>query len=134
MARKVLYHYTCTYHLPTILRTKYLKLTEANLRADIENFKKVVWLTDLENPTAYELGIDLSSENKTEIRITVEHKKSYKYWKVWSRKNKITKDWAEFLEKDRSPNNWWISEKIIPIDDFLLIENTTTGEILFQKN
>lgn len=28
----VLYHYTSSYHLPTILKTGYLKLTESNLR------------------------------------------------------------------------------------------------------
>lgn len=130
--RKVLYHCTSTYHLPQILESQYLKLTDANLRADIENYKNVVWLTDLEKPDAFALGLG-GITDKTEIRITIEKKKNFKYWKVWSRKNKIDKAWADILERDRKPNNWWISEKIIPMEDFLLIENMITGEVLYKK-
>lgn len=133
MRKDLLYHYTSTYHLSQILESNYLKLTEGNLSKEIENYKDVVWLTDMKEPNAFDLGLDGSPVDKTEIRITIARKNSFKYWKVWSRKNKIDKDWAKILEKDRKPNNWWISEKIITTEDFLLIENVITGEVLYEK-
>jgi len=130
---RVMYHYTSTYHLPMILEDGFLKPTESNLRADIENVKNVVWLTDLYEPTPYGLGLVGSIVDKSEIRITITRSKKYKFWKVWSRQNKINKEWAKILEKDRNPNNWYISEKPIPIDDFIMIENVKTGEVLWKK-
>lgn len=128
---KVLYHYTSTFHLPQIFQSKFLKLTESNLRLDKTMYKPVVWLTTVLEPTGQ--GLEGSIVDKTEVRITVEHKEKYKYWKVWSRKNKIPKIWADSLERNQKPETWWVSTEEIPFEDIIMIENRYTGEIYYEN-
>jgi len=144
---KVLYHYTSTYHLPAILRTEYLKLTESNLKAPTQEevvnllkyggydstslYKPCVWLTTSNKTEGH--GLDGSAVDKTEIKITVRWQKDFQNWKVWSRANGINKKWAKALEKGRNSNSWWISEKPILFADIIQIENTITKEIYFTN-
>lgn len=126
---KVLYHYTSMVHLPRILQAGFLKLTESNLRLDRVGYKPVVWLTEDSNVVGH--GLEGSSVDKTEVKITVEHKKSYDYWKAWSRKNKIPKQWAAALERKQKPETWWVSTTVIPLKDIIKIENRYTGEVYY---
>jgi hypothetical protein len=124
-----------------ILESKYLKLTESNLRYDNAiislgcnekvMYKPVVWFTT--NLKTDGLGLEGSIVDKKEIRITVKWKSHYQKWMIWSRKNKIDKSWAGALEKGRNPNSWWISEKIVPLEDIIKIENTQTGEVYYSN-
>ena len=130
---KLLYHYTAKFHLASILKSKCLTLTESNLRYHVEMYKPVVWLTNDAN-SALGLGLESSMVDKSEIKVTVKFLPHFKYWKVWSRKNKIDSKWANGLEKGNNANSWWISEKIITFDDILKIENVKTGEVYYQGN
>jgi hypothetical protein len=140
-----LYHYTSSFHLPMILSTGYLKLTESNLKEpkntrieygivvdDTMNYKPVVWLSDCKIP--YGLGLDGSAVNKSEIRITIPKKEHYQYWLGWANRNRVNKKWQNvFISSTPNYKSWYVSEKIILLDDFLLIENTITGELIWSK-
>lgn len=131
---KVLYHYTARQHIPKILYTKSLKLTESNLRTDEEMYKPVVWLTTEKEPNAYKLGLDGSILDKTEIRIHVKKKptSTVKPWGSYSKKNKIDKEWKSILEANRTPKKWYVSTKEIPLKDIVLIENRYTNEVYYK--
>ena len=138
---KNLYHYTSMFHLPQILASGYLKLTESNLLMPTSNenvlpmertlYKPVVWLTSSIDPSGHGL-ISTYGVNKKEVRITIRDRKHYQPWLVWSRNNRINKSWAKKLELDRNPNSWFISESIISLscEELLRIENTVSGEVL----
>ena len=129
----VLYHYTSIYHLPTILETGFLKLTESNLRIDIEMHKPVVWATTTKEPNGYGLGLDGSMVDKTEIRIHLRKNNNFMHWSRFKKQNKHDKNFVQAIEKNRSPKTWWVSSQIIPLEDVLLIENRYTGEIYYKQ-
>ena len=130
---KVLYHYTARWHLQSIMRSKFLKLTESNLRADITMYKPVVWLTTLKDPDEQALGLNGSTVDKTELRITVRKQPHYMWWNKFSKRHKIDKEWQKLLEENRKPKTWFVSERIIPLEDILKIENRYTGEIYYEQ-
>jgi hypothetical protein len=136
----VLYHYTSKYHLQLILNDGFLKLTESNLIAPdgtfqtelkSKNYKPVVWLTDSEITGGN--GLEGSMADKTEIKITVRKKPDFQWWHSWSRKNQIDKSWAKALEQGNKSKRWFISEKIVTMEDILKIEDTYTGEVYYNK-
>lgn len=131
---KVLYHYTAKYHLPSILNSGHLKLTESNLRFDVEMYKPVVWLTNQKEPETFGLGLSGSIVDKTEIRIHVKKKPTptIKTWEQYSAKNKMNPEWKKAFIEGRKPETWFISTKEIPLKDILLIENRYTGEIYYK--
>lgn len=128
---KVLYHFTCLYHLSSIMAEKQLRTTCSNLRPDNTFTRPVVWLTtnaepDLEGNALY------SVMDKTEVKITIKRLPHFKYWLTWSRKHKIPTWWARALEKGHKPETWWVSERSITFEDILKIENTKTGEVYYE--
>ena len=127
-----LYHFTSTYHLPLILNSGFLDLTESNLKQDEIGYKPVVWLT--RNDTPHGHGLEGCSLNKHEVRITINEQEHYENWHIWSRNNRIKTSWAKRLERGYNSTSWYVSESIIPlnIDNLLKIENTITGEILID--
>lgn len=132
---KTLYHYTTTYHLPSIFADGYLKLTESNLRPD-QASQPVVWLTTMAEPDANGLGLSGSIKDKTEVRIHVEkdgRDKAFEFWKKFSRKHKINKAWAKRLESCGTSNTWWVSTEVIRFDKILLIENRNTGTVYYER-
>mgnify|MGYP007039734252 CR=1 len=132
--KKVMYHYTALYHLPKIMSDGYLKLTESNLRLDVEMYKPVVWLTDLERPTKEDLALDGSRLDKTEVRVHVKKKVTFKTWETFANKNKMNKELKQIFASGHSPKNWFISTNPIYLKDILLIENTHTGEVYYKTN
>lgn len=130
--KTILYHYTAMFHLPKIMQDGFLKLTESNLRLDVEMYKPVVWLTDLAQPTARGLGLDGSLLDKTEIRIHVKKKVTFKTWEAFAVKNKMNKELKKVFSDDRSPEHWYISTNPVYFRDILLIENTRSGEIYYK--
>lgn len=128
------YHYTSKYHLPIILHDGYLKLTESNLRMDLEMYKPVVWLTNSEVLSAYSLGLNGSMVDKQEIKITLSDSPNYKNWTIWSHDNRIKKSVANRLTSGRNPNNWYVCEQPVQLtkETVLKIENVVTGEVLLD--
>ena len=129
---KLLFHYTCLYHLPKILDDGYLKLTESNLRIPYqEMYKPVVWLTTSNIPEGH--GLDNCIADKTEIKFTFSFQKHFKYWNNWSKENKMDKNWYKAMTKDCDYETWWVSEKLVFLNDCCIkIENIKTGEIYYQ--
>lgn len=140
---EVLYHYTSKYHLPMIMKDGFLQLTESNLIApkDYQDalpkelsqlYKPVVWLTNSSTPQGN--GIEGSSLNKYEIRITVKRREHYENWVLWSKKNRIKSSWFKTLASAGNPYSWYISESMIPLngEELIRIENTISGEVLID--
>lgn len=128
------YHYTSKYHLPIILHDGFLKLTESNLRMDVEMYKPVVWFTNNEVLSAYSLGLNGTIVDKQEIKITLSDSPNYKNWTIWSHDNRIKKSVVTRLTSGRNPNNWYICEQPVYLtkDTVLKIENVVTGEVLLD--
>lgn len=74
------YHYTSKVHVTNILKSGHLKLTESNLKPDVEMYKPVVWLTTKAIPNDLELGLNGSVVDKTEVKIIVKPQKHFKTW------------------------------------------------------
>ncbi|MPM10641.1 hypothetical protein SDC9_56974 [bioreactor metagenome] len=147
---KVLYHYTSTYHLPKIMKSGYLKLTDSNLKINFDDeelelkriqkynegnlklYKPVVWLTDSEIPNAEDLWLYNDLVDKTCIKITVKKRPHHKKWSKWSKENNIDIKTFIIFKKSGNYKSWWVSERIIKMDDFLKIENLKTGEIYLE--
>lgn len=135
VSMRIFYHYTAIFHLPAILEAGYLKLTESNLRADVEMYKPVVWLTTEKEPDPDKLGLSGSIVDKTEIRIHVEKKPNIPItaWEHFSKQNKIDPKWKAALEQGQKPETWYISTSKIPLSNVLLIENRYTGHIYYKQ-
>ena len=132
----VLYHYTCVYHLPDILSSGYLKLTDSNLIAPdgtwetelrSKEYKPVVWLTDSESPDR--LGLN---EIKKEIKITVAKKDYMIWWKAWEPQKHMPKWWKEAFTDGYNASSWYVSEKVISFKDILKIENLYDGTVYYE--
>lgn len=140
-----LYHFTSTYHLMMILETGFLKLTPSGLKEtknprivngklidDNMDYKPVVWLTDSDQPLG--LGLEGSTVDKSEIRITLLKKENYKYWLGWANNNLMNKKWQkEFIASTPQYKTWYVSEQVIPLNDVLKIENLKTGKIILDN-
>lgn len=124
-----------------------LRLTESNLknwgkigeydyeaynRWELKLYKPCVWMTSLEEPESFALGLH-SAVDKTEIRITIKKQPYFKKWREWSRANNIDKEWAQTMEHGRQSNTWWISELEVTMKDIVKIENRYTGEVIFEN-
>jgi hypothetical protein len=138
-APKILYHFTCKFHLPEIAQRGYLNLTTSNF--DLQNLRKhpVVWLTSLSTPENNGLLFDpnIPDEfNKTHIRFTIRKKPYMKQWDKWSAEKgmdeKMKRALIESASAEDTYKSWYVAERIIGMSDVLVIENLVTGEILWQ--
>lgn len=134
----ILYHYTCTTHLPKILKAGYLKTTESNVSMRFTHKgPDVVWLTD--TPTA-DLGhgvttiheghsdgtltkVDGSSVprfDKTRVRFTVDVDATR--WLDWEPAGHMTKAWRRILIANgggqEAAGHWYVFEGRIPESDW----------------
>ena len=131
---EVLYHFTSPVALPSILRTGYLALSESNLNTSYCNCG-VVWLTTSPDPANHGLKFDSTipaEMDKASIRISVRYKTSFKQWDEWSNKKGMDRGYKDILigsaHAEETYRTWYISEREIPLSDFLKVENITTGE------
>lgn len=144
-----LYHYTSRHQVEQIIEAGYLELTPSNLikptdlrmvRYEDGNYgtvseisdpiKPVVWMTDSLD------GSEKFTKNnaiKQRIRISIPMKDSYKFWVVWARKNRMNKQWFKDFTQNSHYGTWYISEEAIPLEDVLMIEDLTTGEVLLDN-
>lgn len=138
-----LYHYTCKENVNSILKEG-LRLTPSNLLqpvnmrivngslvSDTDWYKPVVWLSDSISPERN--GLDGSRFNKKEIRVTVEKTDEYKYWDLWSKRYYMDKRWKAALTDGYHYKSWFVIERPVSVDEIVKIENTITGEVLYEK-
>ena len=137
---KVLYHYTCQFHLPSIVKANFLTLTTSNFCLENHNLHRVVWLTDSPTPDNMGLLFDESVPdylNKTRIRFTVRKKPYMKQWDKWSDEKGMDKELKAALitsaSAEETYKTWYVSERVIPMNDVLMIENIATGETIYKK-
>lgn len=151
MKEDYLYHFTSTYHLPSIIKSGFLKLTPSNLigpRPDDDlhidpltgcavwktmNYKPVVWLTKDPGANSNANGLNGSLVNKSEIRITITKPINCIPWNVFADRHKMNRSWRKKFEEGKAPENWFVSERKIPFSEIARIENTKTGEVLYLK-
>lgn len=135
---KVLYHFTSLYNLNKILPEKWITTTESDFAFSQSN-PHVVWMTDMPMPDNHGLLFDdnMPDElNKTFYRISIRWKKHFRRWDEWSKEKEMDSDIKRMLIESAGAQNtyksWYISERNIPINDWLTIEDTRTGKVLFK--
>jgi len=138
--KSILYHYTCPYLLPAILKAGYLTLTESNFSFEKAGMFPVVWLTSSPSPENMGLLFDSNMPddfNKTHIRFTIQIKPYMKQWDEWCDSKGIDLQQKQAIISSASAEDtyesWFVSEQIIPINDVLAIENIATDELLYSK-
>lgn len=142
-SKDYLYHYTCKEYVNSILEEG-LRLTVSNLLqpvnmrvvngclvSDTDGYKPVVWFSDSISPERN--GLDGSRFNKKEIRVTVEKTDEYKYWDLWSKRYYMDKRWKAALTNGYHYKSWFVIERPVSVDEIVKIENTITGEVLYEK-
>lgn len=130
-----LYHFTSPLHLPIILSTGRLKVTESNVSYRIEHAgPDVVWLLDTPDPGAgRDHGLRKrhpSHPDKREIRFTVDvpdylcHR-----WTDWlPAKGMPAVEREAMIETGGGADcasHWWVTERIIREDRWVSIERRT---------
>jgi len=136
---EILYHFTSCRHLPLILEAGFLKLTESNHNLNRLGMYPVVWLTDSYEVDGRKNGLNddftLShGQDKTEIRFHIPIQPHFEKWSVWSRLTREMKKshWDSLISAGNSwetYQQWWVSEKIIPLSEVVKIEHTKTGNV-----
>lgn len=136
---KYLYHFTSPIGLASILRSGHITLAESNLNIREGNCG-VVWLTSSPDSQNHGLKFDdaiPAQLDKTSIRISLSYKESYKEWDAWSDSKGMDRDYKEILidcaNAAETYKTWYISEAEIPVDEFIKVENLTTGEIIIVE-
>lgn len=140
MSKDIIYHFTCKFLLPAILQKRYLSLTTSNFSIEKLNMFPVVWLTT--SPTPENMGLLFENNmpdylNKTHIRIKIRKKPYMKLWDEWSDEKGMDKRLKKMMIESASAEDayktWYISEKIITINEIIVIENLKTGEVYYKK-
>lgn len=136
----ILYHYTCSFLLPSIMRAGVLTLTESNFSFEKAGLFPVVWLADSPSPDNMGLLFDAGMPddlNKTHIRFTLSKRPYMQKWDVWSDANGMDREQKQALIAAASAENtytsWYVSQQPIPLNDVQVIENIKTGKILYEK-
>lgn len=130
----VLYHYTCLFHLPSIMNSGILNTTESN--AFNKNARDVVWLTSSLFPDNHGLLYDPNMPddlNKTRIRITVRREPFMIPWVDWCRRVGVNEDIKrciiESANADETHLTWVVSEKPISRSLWLKVEDLWTRQV-----
>lgn len=120
----MLYHYTCDDHgAPGIVRTgQLLPVFHPLLK------RKLVWLTDLDRPDRYALGLDVARLrcDRTRYRVTVGTATpdvTVPWW-WFAREQRIPRALRDILEENTLSRHWWVSTRPL---SYLDIRATETG-------
>ncbi|MDY0256208.1 hypothetical protein [Gudongella oleilytica] len=136
---EVLFHFTSLFHLNRILTSKWITKTESNLTVSESVRPHVVWMTDV--PTLDNHGLlfqDIMPDelNKTFYRIYIRWNNQFKLWDKWSAETGIKPETKraiiETARAQETYKGWYISERIIPINDWVTIEDVRTRKVLFK--
>lgn len=117
----VLYHYTSGIHLPEILSSGHLRLTESNIEISGAG-PGVVWLTTTIDPGGN--GLD-GGYDKGSVRLTIDASGlPVHHWPTWAFEQGIEGYWYDALDKagGNGSENWWVCTQPIPLDRVLTIE------------
>lgn len=117
----VLYHYTSQIHLPRILSSGHLRLTDSNIEISGAG-PPVVWLTTTVDPGGN--GLD-GGYDKGSVRFTVEPpNRSTFHWPTWAFEQGIEGYWYDALDSagGGGSENWWVCTEPIPLDRVLTVE------------
>jgi hypothetical protein len=135
-----LYHFTCRFHLHSILAERRLSLTTSNFSLENLSLYPVVWLTD--SPTPDNMGLLFDENipiefNKTHIRIALYKEPYMMQWDKWSESKGMDKATKQILintaNAQETYKTWYVSEREIPLDDVMFIEDMTTGYLLWEN-
>ena len=134
---EVLYHFTSRFHIPLILKDRFLRVTDSNLKEDDVMYKQVVWLTrsiDGKGNVPDGATHGFSGPNKEEIRITLKKRNCYEPWVLWSKDNRMSTKRIKLISRGTMPHDWYVSENEISltVEEVVRIENMTTGEVLID--
>jgi len=122
MRPKTLYHYTSHLHLPVIIDSGFLKLTESNASFKIENAApQVVWLTQesyTKTPPEM-LGIF-----KFTFRLIVERPDDAQRADKWLKKNGASELTMDILERSGGAklSTMYVVPRVIPSDEWVRLE------------
>ena len=135
-----IYHFTCRFHLLSILAERRLSLTTSNFSLDNLSLYPVVWLTD--SPTPDNMGLLFDKNippelNKTHIRLALFKEPYMKHWDEWSESKSMDKAAKQIListaNAKETYKTWYVSEREIPLGDVMFIEDMTTGNLLWEN-
>ena len=137
---KELYHFTCAALLNEILSTRYLKLSTSNFDLNNPRLYPVVWLTS--SPSPDNMGLlfrdDMPDDlNKTHVRFTIRKKPYMKLWLDWCKEKGMDEELKQLListaNAEETHQTWYVSQQIIPINDFIMIENLKANIVIYKK-
>jgi len=142
----ILYHFTSrSHHWPLIATTRYLDLSESNINPKAPHSgPDVVWLTVRKDPFGNGLGdgsdIRIGKQtfkgtDKTRVRITVDIHDAQQ-WPRWSKNHGIKSSWYKALAgaSKGDPRWWYVVERPIYYDEWIIAEDIKTGEILWTPD
>ena len=122
MKPKTLYHYTSHLHLPVIIDSGFLKLTESNASFKIENAApQVVWLTQesyAKTPPKM-LGV-----YKSAFRFIIERPDDAQRADKWLKKNGASEFTMDILERSGGAklSTMYVVPRVIPSDEWVRLE------------
>ena len=126
---KVLYHYTSPVHVPMILDSGFIDVTESNVSFAIENAApQVVWLTPeiLIRPPRYLASI----VDKTAYRFVVAVADAQRSDK-WLRRNGASSEQIGLLESSgggTKATTWYVVARPIPSEEWLALEKRINNQ------
>ena len=136
----VLYHYTCEFHLGSIVRSGMLSLTDNNSFVRQGDGHPVVWMTSAENADNHGLKFDecIPTEfDKTRYRFTIKTQPHFIRWIDWCDNLGIPEEsrrcLIESAHAEESYLTWYVSEKAVTSDCWLSIDNIATGKHLWDQ-
>lgn len=128
---QTLYHYTCLDHgHPGIKVANILRPWPQPMLAG----HPLVWLTDLDPPDAWALGLTNHTLccSRTEVRALVkphDHADQCGIQPWWHFARKLTRTIREVLEETGLPMHWWISEQPVCVDTLTVIRPRAVQEL-----
>jgi hypothetical protein len=134
----VLYHYTSQLHLPLILRSGFLKLTESNVAMERPHAgPDVVWLT--RDPSPWQAWMRMPGRllpvDKGRIRFLVDVPHGeLQSWSTWADQHGVADAWRRAMVDSGGPSDaWYVTERIVPWQEWLRIEDTNSGQVWWRQ-
>ena len=124
MKPKILYHYTSYLHVPAIIDSGFLKLTESNASFKIENAApQVVWLTQ-ESYTRKLSTPKMLGIHKSNFRFVIERPDDAQRADKWLKKNGASEFTMDILERSGGAklSTMYVVPRIIPSDEWVRLE------------
>lgn len=141
MGKRILYHFTSTYHLPSILAAETLTLTESNIGSPNEAWEPygehygpdVVWCFNVPKPImgsptmlmarGTTAGGDHFLIDKRLVRITIEvPEEDVVRFTPWAKDLGIHPSWLKVMQKGNPSKNWYCVLRPVPMDEWLTVE------------